>query len=78
MAVSKSAEQKSQGKRIGRRGNLSRYQLILRSNETVAEPVERRGLQSGYQRVLLSLKNYQGMARGQLKLPHAFVLTARQ
>ena len=48
------------------------------SNRAVKEPVERRSLLSRYQRLLLSLEIYQGTARGQLKPPQAFLLTARQ
>ena len=78
MAVSKSAWYISQDKRIGRRRNLSRYQMIWLSNKTVPEPVERRGLLSWYQRFLLSLEIYLGTVRGQFKPPEAFLLTARQ
>ena len=55
MAVSKSAWVKSQDKRIGQGRNLSRHQMIWLSNKTVKEPVERRGLQSRYKWVFLSL-----------------------
>jgi hypothetical protein len=52
--------------------------MTFMSNKTVPEPVERRGLLSRYQKVLLSLEIYQGTARGQFKPPEAFLLTARQ
>jgi len=78
MTVSKSALYKSKDKRIGRGIKLSGYQMILLSNNTVKEPVERWRLQSWYQRFLLSLENYQGTARGQFKPLEAFLLTARQ
>ena len=67
MAVSKSALLKDQDKRIGRGRNLSRYQMILLSNNTVTEPVERRRFQSRYHRILMSLEICQGTARGQFK-----------
>jgi len=52
--------------------------MILLSNGTVKEPVERQVFHSMYHRILVSLEIYQGTARGQLKPPQAFLLTARQ
>ena len=77
MAVSKSASEICPERKIGRRRNLSRYEMVIIKNKTVPEPIERRGLSSRYQKVLLSLEIYQGTERGQF--PNAaFLLTARQ
>ena len=62
---------------IGRRRNLSRYEDVILSNDTIKKSVESWGLLSRYQRFLLSFKIYHDTAGGQFLL-YPFVLTARQ
>ena len=72
MALVKVRQKNVKKKELAGDENLSRYQMILMSNNTVKEPVERRLFQSRYHRILMSLEIYQVTARGQFPQPHFY------